>query len=113
MVYISTRAMYNEDNEFQLKEIYVSDGDITYVLQRDEGYVPYPYHISLQALIESTRGMAYPLGGFSELRSHPDDDAKSLAAFFRDKIAKINLQLPNAEKTLFEVMSNFGESANG
>jgi len=112
MVYIAARALYNDANEFQLKEIYVSDTKVTYVMKRDEGFTPYPYKVSLLDMLEATEGMAYPLGGFSALRVHQDDDAKALAAFFRSKLAKVNLKLPNAEKTLFDVLSNFGEVVN-
>jgi len=111
MLYISTQACYNDNNKFELKEIYISDLKTTYIMKRDEGYTPYPYEISLLDLIEASQGSTYPLLGFSLIRTYRDDDAKSLAAFFRSKISKVDLSAPNAEKTLFDVLSNFGETA--
>jgi hypothetical protein len=112
MITIASRMMYSESNEFNLKEIYVSDGSSTFILRKDEGYAPVPYPFDLMSMYYSCKGQLFSSVGFSSVRQYQDNDAKSMASYLYDKIRSVNMSMPNAEKTLFDVLSNFGGELN-
>lgn len=109
MLLVSTRVMYSQDNKFELKEIYVSDGAETYVLRKQESYMPVSYPVPLEQIYDSAKNMVFSGLGFGPMREYNDEDAKSLAMYFQKKISEVNMSIPNAEKTLYEVLCNFGE----
>lgn len=109
MLYVSTRTFYNEKNQFELKEIYVSDGTVTYILRKNEGFVPVAYNFGLLDMFAASKGLLFSNLGFGVIRQYNDTDAKSLANYLRDKITGVNMKAKNAEKTLYEVLSTFGE----
>jgi hypothetical protein len=109
MLIIASRMMYSEKNEFELKEIYVSSGAETYILKKSEGYMPTECALSVPNQYETQEGQLFSNLGFSSPRFYNDKDAKSLANYFYDKIRAVNMSAPNAEKTLFDVLSSFGE----
>lgn len=109
MLKISSRVMYNQENKFELTEIYVSDGSVTYVLKKSEGYVPILYNFSLEDIVDSSKTLLFSNLGLGEIRVYNDNDAKSLANYFQEKISSVNMKIPNAEKTLYDVLSSFGE----
>lgn len=109
MLFVSTRTFYNEKNQFELKEIYVSDGAVTYILRKTEGFIPVAYNLGLMDMHEAAKGLLFSNLGFGVIRQYNDTDAKSLANYLRDKITGVNMKAKNAEKTLYEVLSTFGE----
>ena len=109
MLLISSRTFYNEQNQFELKEIYVSDGAVTYILRKSEGFIPVMYNFGFLDMYESSRNLVFSNLGFGPIRQYNDNDAKSLANYLRDKITGVNIKAKNAEKTLYEVLSTFGE----
>lgn len=109
MLYVAASAYYDENNEFRLHEIYVSDESQTYILKQKENYTPYPYPIRLQDLKAVTEDSVYPLYLYSKTRQYNDNDAKSLAFYLRSKVAKADMSQAGAEKTLYDVIANFGE----
>lgn len=110
MLYLAASYSYNQDNEFELREIYVSDDSSLFVLKNDEGYVPQRISGSVIDIVNATRNSVYPLIGFSEIRTYNDDDPKSLATFLHNKISNVDLSHPNTDKALFNVVASFGES---
>lgn len=108
MITLASRMMYSEKNEFELKEIYVSDGSSTYILKKNEGYVPTLHPFNLMDMYHASKGQLFSSVGFGTLRSYNDNDAKSLANYLYDKIQSVNMSMPNAEKILFDVLSAFG-----
>lgn len=109
MLMISSSASYSESNTFDLREIYVSDGVVTYVLRKDEGFIPLPYNASLLEIREMLKGLMFSNSEFGPIRTYNDDDALSLAKYFQQKISKTNLNAKGAEKTLYDVLASFGE----
>jgi hypothetical protein len=101
--------MYNQENKFELKEIYVSDGQVTYVLRKSEGYTPILYEFPLTSVLDGAKNLMFSNLGFGEFRSYNDNDAKSLANYLQEKISSVNMKIPNAEKTLYDVLSSFGD----
>lgn len=109
MLKISSRVMYNQDNKFELKEIYVSDGEVTYVLRKNDGYTPILHNFSLDDIIDGSKNLLFSNLGLGDVRVYNDNDAKSLAKYFQEKISSVNMKIPNAEKTLYDVLSSFGD----
>lgn len=111
MLYISASYGYNVSNEFELREIYVSnETSDMYVLKSSEGYIPQRTVGNVIDLIDATKNSIYPLIGFSEIRTYNDDDPRSLAVFLSTKIKKVDLSQENADKALFNVIASFGDS---
>jgi len=113
MLYVSTRVMHNYDSMFELREIYVSDGRITYILRKSEGYIPVMYRFPIQDIKKDSTSLPFSPLAFGPMRQYDDDDPKSLAFFLRDKIKSVDMKLPNAEKVLYDVLSNFGDPNDG
>ena len=111
MLYISSRGIYDESNLFQLKEIFVSDGQKTFILSKDSGYVPYEYGFDLNTLL-STYGF-YPISEFGRIRQFDDSDPKTLSYHLRDKIKSVDFSQEGAQRTMFEILENFGEPYDG
>lgn len=109
MVMVSASGYFNRENEFQVKEIYVSDDAQVFILKRSESFVPYAYEGTVEELFDSIKNCYYPNFSMSTVKSHDDNDAKSLATFFMQKIHSLDLKKSGAEKTLFDVISGFGE----
>lgn len=110
MIMISISGYYNHENEFNLKEIYVSDDANVFILKKSESFIPYLYPGNVDELFDSIKNCYYPVFSMSQIKTHPDDDAKSLANFFMNKINSMDLTKPNSQKTLFDVLSAFGET---
>ena|SRR6056297_811642 len=111
MLFTAASYSYNTSNEFELREIYVSDEQSDmYVLKGNEGFIPQKIQGNVLDIVSAVKNSVYPLIGFSEVRIYNDDDPKSLATFLHSKIQKVDLGQENAEKALFNVIASFGES---
>jgi hypothetical protein len=108
MLYIASSFEY-ENSEFAIKEIYVSDENTLFILNKNDGYLPTSVDGDVKGLVDASKNSIYPLLGFSEIRTYNDSDPKSLANFFYKKIVEVDFSNPNADKALFNVISNFGE----
>lgn len=109
MIQTSISGYYTSSNEFRIKEIYVSNEEIMYTLKRDESFFPYEYKGSVKELYDSIKNSFYPNFFMSEPRQYSDDDPKSLATFFMNKIQDFDLSERDAEKRLFDLLAGFGE----
>jgi len=109
MIYIAGSYEY-ENNDFVMKEIYVSDEENMYVLTKDDGFVPFQTKGHVVDVVDATKNAVYPLVGFSEVRTHVDDDPKSFAVFLYNKLKDIDFSSSESDKSLFHIISNFGES---
>lgn len=109
MLKISSMISYDQDNNFELREIYVSDGAVTYVLKKGEAFIPIEYPFPLEQIVEGFKGLLFSNLGLGPVRTYNDTDAKSLANYLHRKISSVNMSIPNAEKTLYDVISLFGE----
>lgn len=110
MLYLSSLLTYNEDNEFELKELYVSDNKITYVLRKEEQYLPVKYHVSLLDVHRAVQALPFSGAKYSNLRQYNDDDAHSLAKYLQNKITSVNMNLPGADQTLADALAIFGDA---
>lgn len=108
MVYISTCISYDEDNAFNLREIYIGSESYSYIMQKEEGYVPKQVAVNFFSLINSSDDLILADFGHGPIRKINDRDEKSLAMFIKGKIDKVDLENPIAEKALYDVLSNFG-----
>jgi hypothetical protein len=106
---VSASGYFNLQNNFVIKEIYVSDDNQVFIMKRNESFFPYSYPGTTQELFDSIKNCYYPAFSMSNVKTHPDNDAKSLATFFMQKIQELDLSTPEGEKTLFDVISSFGE----
>jgi len=109
MLMISISGYYNPQNEFLIKEIYVSDKKEVFVMKRSESFFPYLYDGNVEELFDSIKNCYYPAFSMSTVKTYPDNDAKSLATFFMQKIHSLDLNKPDSEKNLFDVISGFGK----
>lgn len=109
MLMVSCSGFYDEKNIFRLKEIFVSDDAEMYVLKKDESFFPSRYSGNVKEFYDSVKNNYYPNVFFSEPRVYDDNDPKSLAVFFMNKIQDFNLSHEGAEKKLFDVVSGFGK----
>lgn len=109
MLYLSATAYYDNKNNFRLKEIYISDEHDMYVLKKEDSFVPYRYKGNVKNFYDSVKNLFYPFLYTSKVRSYEDDDPKSMAQFFYDKISSTDMKKQGAEKALFDVLSSFGE----
>jgi hypothetical protein len=109
MLMVSISGYYNSQNDFLIKEIYVSDERQVFIMKRSESFFPYAYTGNAQELFDSIKNCYYPAFSMSTVRMHSDDDAKSLATFFMQKIQMLDLKKSGAEKALFDVISSFGD----
>lgn len=108
MVYLATCVGYNSDNKFELKEIYVGTETNTYVLSKNFGYAPQVYSVGVVEIVDSVSSMIMFNFGMSKIRYINDRDEKSLAQYIKQKLDLVDMDNPVAEKTLFDVLSNFG-----
>lgn len=108
MLYTSVSGYFDADNEFHIKEIYVSDESELYILKASESFIPYRYSGSSMELFDSIKNTYYPMFAMSKVRHYDDSDAKSLATFIMKKIQSVDMKLPGAKKKLFDVFSSFG-----
>lgn len=109
MIYLSTLCNYDENNDFHVQEVYVSDNtNGTYILKKNSGYVPILYNISLKDLYDMSKNSLFPLFGFGQIRVYNDNDPKTFANFLFNKISKVDMSSSVAEKKLFDVLNNFG-----
>lgn len=109
MIQISISGFYSNTNEFKIKEIYVSDDEVMYTLKREESFFPHEYKGSVKELYDSVKNCYYPNFFMSTPRVHHDDDPKSLATFFMNKIREFDLKKQGSEKRLYDMLSGFGE----
>lgn len=108
MLYIVASYEY-EDNEFSMKDIYISDESSLYVMSKDQGFLPFSSEGSTVDIVDASKNSVYPLVGFGEIRQYNDDDPKSFATFLHRKIKDVDFDSSEADKALFNVISNFGE----
>lgn len=109
MLFINTVSYYDNNNDFRLKEVLVSDGRETYSLSPEDSFEPHRFPFSLEELIESSRyNISYPVLGFNKTRTHPDTDAKALATFLSKKLKNLKATTPREEKVIFDIMAGFG-----
>ena len=110
MIQISISGYYNSKNYFTIKEIYFSDDKQMYVLKRNESFFPYLYEGNVKDLYDSVKNSYYPNFYMAEPRVYKkDDDVKSLATFFMNKIQEFDLKKPGSEKRLYDIIQGFGE----
>lgn len=108
MIYLTTVISYNEDNGFELRSIYVGSQDSTFILRRDNGYLPEQHPVNFFDLVYSYGKLMSADYGTGRIRKINDRDEKSLANYIKSKIDKVDIDNPLAEKTLFDVLNNFG-----
>jgi hypothetical protein len=108
MLMISISGYYNPQNDFLVKEIYVSDDREVYIMKGSESFLPHAYPGTTQEVFDSIKNCYYPVFSMSKVKTHPDNDAKSLATFLMGKIHALDMNKKNAHKTLFDVISSFG-----
>lgn len=108
MVYLATCVGYDANNKFELKEIYVGTETNTYVLSKSFGYVPQNHNVGILEVVDSVSGLIMFNFGMSKIRYINDRDEKSLANYIKQKLDLVDMDNPVAEKTLFDVLSNFG-----
>lgn len=111
MLFINTISYYDENNDFRLKEVLVSDEKTTYVLKTEENfYISAPYPMSLTDLVSSeAANISYPVLGFNKMRKYQDDDARALASYLSEKFRALGKISVRDEKTIFDIMSGFGD----
>lgn len=109
MLSISVSAYFTPTNNFRVKEVYVSDGQETYILKASDYFKPVPYKGSLEQIQDSMKNCFFPIFSMSKIRYYDDDDAKSLATFFQNTIRSLDFKDKYFDKKLFEVISGFGE----
>jgi hypothetical protein len=108
VINISISGYFSSFNDFKIKEIAVSDETSMFILKAAESFLPRQYPGNTQNLADSVKNLYYPSYAFSNIRCHPDDDAKSLANFLMQKIQEFNIYEDGAHKRLFDVISSFG-----
>lgn len=110
MLYINTVSYYDENNDFRLKEVLVSDGAVTYSLTPDNDFsVGKAYNLNLLSLVDSyNSNTSYPVLGFNATRTYDDDDAHSLAVFLSRKFSALGTVTPREEKAIFDILEGFG-----
>lgn len=109
MIQTSISGYYTSKNEFRIKEIYVSRDNVMYTLKRDESFFPHEYVGSVKDLYDSVKNNFYPNFCMAEPRQYNDDDPKSLATFFMNKLQSFDLSEAGAEKRLYDLLAGFGE----
>jgi hypothetical protein len=113
MLNISVSGYFSNFNEFRIKEIFVSDESLLFILKENESFMPRQYLGNVMELFDSTKNLYYPSYSISEVRCYPNDnDAKSLANFLMQKIGELGTSLPGAHEKLFDIISSFGEKCN-
>jgi hypothetical protein len=112
MLMISISSFYDQNNEFKIKELYVSDEKDLYIMKSSESFVPYKYNGSVKDLFDSVKNSTYPVFSMSNIRTYEDDDPKSLSQFLFKKISNTDLKKRGAHKALFDVLSVFGKEAS-
>lgn len=110
MLYLNALSYYDENNNFRLKEVLVSDGKVTYSLSPEGGFeVSEPYPFNLVSLVESQNSnTSYPVLGFNATRTYDDDDAYALALYMSSKFSALGNVGPQEEKAIFDVLEGFG-----
>ena len=110
MIQISVSGYYNQQNYFKIKEIYFSNESTLYVLKSEESFFPSVYEGTVKELYDSVKNCYYPNFEMSEPRIYKNDnDAKSLATFFMNKIKEFDLSKPGSERRLYDIINGFGE----
>jgi hypothetical protein len=109
MLMISISGYFDFNNNFKIKELYVSDESEMYILKSSESFVPYRYMGNVSDLFDSIKNCYYPIFSLSKIRSYEDNDPKSLATFLMQKISQMDVKKPGMEKLIFEVLSGFGD----
>jgi hypothetical protein len=109
MIQISISGYFLENNDFRIKEIYVSDENQSYILKRDESFVPYVYEGSVSEMFDAIKNGYYPSFSMSTPRYYEDNDAKSMATFFSQKIQSIGMNKRESDQVLFDIISGFGD----
>lgn len=109
MLYVSSASFYDERNVFRVKEIYVSDGQVTYVMRSSVGFVPEAYPMNFLDIHKPVFSTLM----YSPVRTVNDDDARTLAEFLHDGIKGMVFGGGKADKTLYDVIANFGEPYSG
>jgi hypothetical protein len=113
MLSVSISGYFSNFNEFRIKEIFVSDENVVFVLKENESFIPRQYLGTVKELFDSTKNLYYPSYSMSEVRCYPNDnDAKSLANFLMQKIRELGTSAPGAHERLFDIISSFGEKCN-
>lgn len=108
MIYLTTVISYDENNKFELKSIYVGSKESTFIMRKDRGYAPESYPVNFFDLVFSYKPRLSADSGIGQIREHNDRDERSLANYIKSKIDKVDISNPLAEKTLFDVLNNFG-----
>ena len=109
MIYISASYEYL-DNEFSLKDIYVSsEFQEMYILSKVSGFIPVRVEGHVIDVVDASKNSFYPLIGFSEVRTYEDNDPKALALFLSQKIQDVDFSHKDADKALYNVISSFGD----
>lgn len=113
MIYLTTIIAYSEENKFELRSIYVGSQESTFILRRDNGYIPEQHPINFFDLVYPSGKLMAAYYGIGQIRKINDRDEKSLAAYIKSKIDRVDISNPLAEKTLFDVLNNFGGEYDG
>ena len=108
MLQTAISGYYNSGNEFKIKEIYISDDEVLYVLKRDESFFPVKYEGNVKGLYDSVKNSYYPNFHMSEPRQYDDNDPKSLATFFMNKINEFDIKKSGSEKKIYDILVGFG-----
>lgn len=109
---ISLSAFYDQNNEFKIKEIYISDEEELYIMKSSESFTPYMYNGSVKQVFDSVKNNVYPIFSMSPIRFYDDDDPKSLANFIFKKINGLDLKKKDSHKAIFDVLSSFGKEGD-
>lgn len=108
MLMISISSYYNSNNELKIKEIYVSDDEVLYIMKSSESFTPYEYQGNVKLLFDSIKNSVYPTFCMSDIHVYDDDDPKTLAFFLFKKIQSFDLTKKGSHETLINVLSSFG-----
>lgn len=108
MVFVSTCVGYSEMNEFQLREIYVGSESTTYILKKDNNFMPMEVKEDFFEITKASKDILAADFGPGPIRKINDRDERSLAHYIKSKIDAVDMENPTAEKVLFDVLSNFG-----
>lgn len=110
MILISTTGYFDDNNNFRLKEVQVSNQSELYILKSSEKFVPYKYQGNVKDLLDARKNSVYPLYSSRGIRVYEDDDdARSMANFFMDKLSSLDMKNSVDEQSVFDVLSSFGK----
>lgn len=116
MLYVNTLSYYDEDNNFRLKEILISDGAETRVLSVEDNLAEFLLPVSLESLVDGwAANISYPVLGYNKTRVYEDDDAKAFSRFLVRKfkpLSRTGSFTPREEKVMFDVLAGFGNAAD-